>query len=127
VIKNKGENTLVVSDATCFAGMPPGEYQNHIGGTVILDQEKKISLKSTPGILAGAAKSLLENVENLINQNLATLGESWKMASTNVAKMLRKRDETFCNKNDDLVIFQLNGKEIQVEKVIKNNKIVFEK
>jgi len=126
VIKNKAENTLIVSDATCFAGMLPGEYQNHIGGTVVLDEEKRVSLKSTPGLLAGAAKSLLENVENLINQNLATLSESWKMASTNVAKLLAKHDETFYNKNDDLVIFQLNGKEIQIEKVIKNRRIVFE-
>ncbi len=41
VMKSKAETTLIVSDATCFAGMPPGEYQNHIGGTVILDKEKK--------------------------------------------------------------------------------------
>ncbi len=74
-MKNKAKATIVVSDATCFAGMPPGEYQNHIGGTVILDKDKRVSLKSSPGLLAGAAKSLLENVENLINNNLATLSE----------------------------------------------------
>jgi N-acetylglucosamine-6-phosphate deacetylase len=125
VMKNKGKATIVVSDATCFAGMPPGEYESHIGGTVILDKEKRVSLKSSPGLLAGAAKSLLENVESLINHNLSTLREAWQMASANVAKMLVKNDDTFYNKND-LVIFQLNGKEIQVEKVIKNGKIVFE-
>lgn len=41
VMKNKAAKSLAVSDATCFAGMPPGEYQNHIGGTVILDKEKE--------------------------------------------------------------------------------------
>lgn len=125
VIKSKAENTIMVSDATCFAGMPPGEYQNHIGGTVILDKEKRVSLKSTPGMLAGAAMTLLENVENIVNQNIAAPGEAWQMASTNVAKMLAKEDSTFYNKND-LVIFKWVGKEIQIEKVIKNGKIVFE-
>src|SRR5665647_2090119 len=85
VIKNKGKAALIVSDATCFAGMPPGEYQNHIGGSVKLDKEKRISLKGSPGLLAGAAKSLLENVETLLLHDLATLKEAWEMASINVA------------------------------------------
>jgi len=126
VMKNKAKNTIVISDATCFAGMAPGEYQNHIGGTIVLDKEKRVSLKSSQGLLAGAAKSLLENVETLIDHNLSTLGEAWQMASTNVATMLGKNDKTFNNKND-LVIFQLNGKEIQIERVIKEGRIVFEK
>lgn len=125
VIKHKGTATIIVSDATCFTGMAPGEYQNHIGGTVILDNEKRVSLKSAPGLLAGAATSLLENVENLINKNISTISEAWQMASTNVAKMLSKNDASFINKNDQ-VIFQLVGKEILIKKVIKNGKIVFE-
>jgi N-acetylglucosamine-6-phosphate deacetylase len=125
VMKNKSKATLIVSDATCFAGMPPGEYQNHIGGTVILDKEKRVSLKSTPGLLAGAAKSLLENVETLIDHDLSTACEAWHMASANVAEMLAENDDTFTNKNDK-VIFQLKGKKIQVQTVIKNGRIVFE-
>jgi len=93
----------------------------------ILDKEKRVSLKGSPGLLAGAAKSLLENVETLINHNLSTLSEGRQMASTQVANMLGKNDDTFNNKNDDIVIFQLNGKEIQFERVIKNGRIVFEK
>lgn len=126
VMKNKAKNTIVISDATCFAGMAPGEYQNHIGGTVILDKEKRVSLKGSPGLLAGAAKSLLENVETLINHKLTTLSEGWQIASTNVAEMLAKNDDAFKEKNDDMVMFQLDGKEIRVERVIKNGRIVFE-
>lgn len=125
VIKNKGTATIIVSDATCFAGMAAGEYQNHIGGTVILDNEKRVSLKSAPGLLAGAATSLLENVENLINKNISTISEAWQMASTNVAKMLSKNDALFNNRTDH-VIFKLVGKEILIEKVIKSGRIVFE-
>ncbi len=126
VIKNKAEKTLLVSDATCFAGMSPGEYQNHIGGTVILDEEKRVSLKSTPGLLAGAAKTLLENIETLLKHNIATLGASWQMASANVATLLSKNDEAFDNKSD-WVIFRLKEKEVQVEQVIKKGKVVFQK
>jgi N-acetylglucosamine-6-phosphate deacetylase len=126
VMKNKADKTLVVSDATCFAGMVPGEYQNHIGGAVILDEEKRVSLKSTPGLLAGAAKTLLENVETLVDHQLATLGEAWKMASVNVANMLKQNDDTFYYK-EDFVLFRLNGKSIQIETVIKNGKIVFDR
>lgn len=126
VRKIKGKNTLVISDATCFAGMPSGEYQSHIGGTVILDNEKRVSLKDSPGLLAGAGKSLLENVETLINHKLCTLSEAWQMASVNVAGMLAKNDDSFKEKKDDLVVFQLKGKEIEIGKVIKNGRIVFE-
>lgn len=125
VIKNKGAATLIVSDATCFTGMAPGEYRNHIGGTVVLDKEKRVSLKSAPGLLAGAATSLLENVENLIKKNISTTGEAWQMASTNVAKMLSKNEPSFNNKNDH-VIFKLVEKEILIEKVFKSGRIVFE-
>ena len=127
VMQIKGRNTLVISDATCFAGMPPGEYQSHIGGTVILDHEKRVSLKDSPGLLAGAGKSLLENVETLIDHKLSTLSEAWQMASLNVADMLAKSDGSFKEKKDDFVVFQLKDKEIKIGKVIKNGRIVFEK
>ncbi len=126
VIKNKGEGTILVSDATCFAGMAPGEYHTHIGGTVILDEEKRLSVKSHPGLLAGAAASLLENVEHLIHKNISTLSEAWQMASANAAKMLLKNDPGFNNKNDH-VMFQFTGREVLINKVIKSGSIVFER
>lgn len=125
VIKVKGDKTIIISDATCFAGMPPGEYKSHIGGTVILDHEKRISLKGSSGLLAGAAKTLLENVETLTNHKLSTLGSSWKMASVNVEAMLTKNLGTFLIKND-LVIFQVQKGKIVIEKVFKNGRVVFE-
>jgi len=126
VIRNKGNATLLVSDATCFAGMPPGEYQTHIGGTVVLTNENRLSLKGNPEILAGAAFSLLENIGYLISKNIATLREAWQMASTNIATMLLKNNLSFHNEND-FVIFNFTGKEIKVERVIKNGKTVYER
>ncbi len=127
VMKNKSEKTILASDATCFTGLPPGEYASHIGGTVILDNEKRISLKSSPGILAGSAKSLLDNIETLLQHNLAPLGVAWQMASVNVTRMFAEKDIIFESVNKDFVLFHLIENEIQVEKAIKNGKIVFEK
>jgi N-acetylglucosamine-6-phosphate deacetylase len=107
--------------------MPPGEYFSHIGGAVILDEEKRVSLKGSGGILAGAAKSLLENVETLMDHNLAMLKEAWELASVNVSEMLIKHDPSFYEKNNDKVIFRLEGKDIIISRVIKNGKIVFNK
>lgn len=126
VMKNKGKHTLVVSDATMYAGMPPGEYHTHIGGAVTLDEHKRVSVKGSGGILAGAAKSLLENVETLMLHNLATLREAWEMASHNVSEMLVKHDPAFYERNNDKVIFSWDGKNIVIHMVIKNGKIVFE-
>jgi N-acetylglucosamine-6-phosphate deacetylase len=126
VMKTKKGSTFLVSDATRFAGMPAGEYENHIGGQVILDSEKRVNLKSTPGLLAGAAKSLLENVETLMAHGLADIAEAWAMASSDISTMLAKYDSRFELKND-LVIFEKRDNRIQVEKVIKSGKVVFNK
>lgn len=128
VMKTKGDHTILVSDATCFAGMQPGEYKNHIGGTVILDKQKKVSLKNSPGLLAGAGKSLLENIEYLVQNKVATLGDAWQMASVNVINMLKKNNIIVSSDlNQDRVLFNQSEKGIEVMKTIKNGKIVFER
>ncbi|MBL7699912.1 MAG: amidohydrolase family protein [Chitinophagaceae bacterium] len=126
VIKTKLNATIVVSDATCFAGMPPGEYERPVGGAVRVDEEKRVSLKNSPRLLGGAAKSLLENVETLIGHNLATLRKAWQMASTNVSDMLAKNEHAV-NQNNDRVFFQLIGNKIHVMSTIKNGRIVYGK
>lgn len=115
---------MIVSDATCFAGMPPGEYESHIGGTVVLDEHKRISLKSSPGLLAGAAKTLPENIEALISHHLCTIGEAWQMASVNVSAFLAAHD---VHVPDDLVVFEEDDQSIIVRCVVKSGKIVFNK
>jgi hypothetical protein len=41
--------------------------------------------------------------------------------------MLIKHDPSFYEKNNDNVIFRLEGKDIIISRVIKNGKIVFDK
>jgi len=126
VTKNKGNKCLLVSDATCFAGMPPGEYDNQIGGRVVLDQEKRVSVKGSPGLLAGAAKTLLENVQTLVAHEIVSLGQAWQLASANVREMLAKNDDGV-GSEQDLVVFNLNKNEIGILLVIKDGRVVFER
>jgi N-acetylglucosamine-6-phosphate deacetylase len=126
-MKVKGRSLMIVSDATCFAGMQPGEYESHIGGTVVLDGNKRISLKSSPGLLAGAAKTLPENIEMLVSHRLCTPGEAWQMASVNVTAFLEAHDVPVATEKKDLVVFEEDKGSIIVKCVVKEGKIVFDK
>lgn len=125
VQKTKQQKTMIVSDATCFAGMPPGEYTRHIGGDVILDKNKRVALKAEPGILAGAAKSLLENIEALLQHKLFDLKDAWQMCSVNIQNFLLKNINGYTAPVNDLVIFSCNETSIIIEMVIKNEEVVF--
>ncbi|MBX2923533.1 MAG: hypothetical protein KF746_15130 [Chitinophagaceae bacterium] len=125
VQKTKQHKTMIVSDATCFAGMPPGEYTRHIGGDVILDKNKRVALKAEPGILAGAAKSILENIETLLEHRLYDLKDAWQMASVNIQEFLSKNSTAYKAPVNDLVIFNREGASVVINTVIKNGKVVF--
>jgi glucosamine-6-phosphate deaminase len=127
VIKTKGDRTLLVSDATCFSGMAPGTYQTHIGDEVILNKEGRLALSANPRLLAGATKTILENIQYLLERKIAPLDAAWKMGSINPAKYLGRKESSIDNKLADRVQFQIKDKEISIEKVIKNGRIVYEK
>ncbi|WP_213990056.1 amidohydrolase family protein [Sodalis sp. dw_96] len=84
----KRQRGFLVSDATSLAGMPPGRYQLHIGGDVVLTPQGRLSLADNPGLLAGSARSLLYGVNTLIREGLASRREAWDMASIRPAAML---------------------------------------
>lgn len=127
VIKTKGDRTLLVSDATCFSGMAPGTYQTHIGDEVILNKEGRLALSANPRLLAGATKTILENIQYLLERNIASLDDAWKMGSVYPAKYLGRKEDAINNKLADRVQFHINNKEISIDKVVKNGRIVFEK
>ena len=120
VLKTKGEKAFLVSDSTMFCGMEAGEYSTHIGEQVILEPNGKLALKHGNGLLAGASKNLLEGVQYLIDRNLKSLSEAWKMASTIPASFMQ------LDQNNDVVVFSLEeGGQIHAQKVIKEGKVVF--
>lgn len=111
VMKVKGEKIILVSDMTKFAGMPAGEYVSPaIGGMVVLDSNKRLSVKGGGGILAGAAKDITECVETLINHRLASLDDAWRMASSRVINLLAPSFPGFHNTKSEVRFSLVNGK-----------------
>lgn len=128
VIRTKGEKVFLVSDATKFSGMSPGIYQTHIGDEVVLERKGRLSIKKSPDLLAGATKSLLEDMRYLLDRKLVDLTDAWKMGSIYPAGFLGyPTPGNVLGQAADLVLFSLNqGKKIEVVKVVKNGQAVFE-
>jgi glucosamine-6-phosphate deaminase len=122
VFRAKGDECLLVSDATGFAGMAAGEYDAPIGGQVVLEENGRLSMKGANGLLAGAAKDLLENINYLLSGKLLPLSEAWKKASLLPLKYVRGND--FPNK--DWVVFELINNEITIQKVYKEGTLVYD-
>ncbi len=84
----KERGMILVSDVTAFGGMPPGTYETHIGGRVLVDPDGRVSIESSPGLLAGAALPLLRGVLNLAERGIVDFDTAWEMASTRPARVL---------------------------------------
>lgn len=90
-VKGRGR-TLLISDATQYAGKAPGAYRTHIGGDVILTPEKKLHIAGSPNVLAGAAKSLWEGWKHVSQLGFATPEELWFAASGAPMKLLTGKE-----------------------------------
>jgi N-acetylglucosamine-6-phosphate deacetylase len=93
--KVKNEKLILVSDSVSLAGMPPGDYDLHIGGQVTLTKEGKLHLRNNPSIFAGSSANIKECVSFLIKNNLATLTEAWEMASVRPQRLLHSDISVF--------------------------------
>jgi N-acetylglucosamine-6-phosphate deacetylase len=85
ILRVKGRNAMMVSDAVYLSGLPPGTYDTHIGGKVKLRSEGRLHLAGDGRILAGSVRMVLSGVDHLVCAGLAGLGEAWEMASTRPA------------------------------------------
>lgn len=125
--KVKKEKLILVSDSVSLAGMPSGDYQLHIGGKVRLTAEGKLHLKSNPNLLAGSASSILDGINFLIKNHLATQSEAWEMASIRPGILLNPSQEVFKEgAKADLVLFRNDSDgNLEIIKTIKKGREVF--
>lgn len=119
----KGDECLLVSDATCFAGMKPGEYESPIGGKVVLEESGRLSMKGANGLLAGAGKDLLENINYLLGSKLLPLSEAWRKASILPLKYMLGEKAV----NKDWIVFTIEENEVHIKKYTNAGmKLLFE-
>ncbi len=89
IMRAKGvDQTILVSDAVALARMPPGVYENAIGGKVELHANGRLSVYGTP-YLAGSASSLKDCLENAVGMAGCTLQDAVQMATVNPARLLQ--------------------------------------
>lgn len=125
VMKIKQDKAILVSDSTMFAGMDPGTYDAHIGGKVVLDEHKKLSMFSNGKLLAGAAVSLLDCVNHLLQRELADLKRAWSMASLNPQRLMDEHMNSNTLEHPDLVLFEYKDGNVSPLQVIKKGKVVY--
>ncbi len=120
VIKTKRKKALLVSDATCFTGMPPGVYKAHIGGDVVLGGDGSLRIKGGKGLLAGSAKLLTDNVQYMADNDLANLSMAWYMASTGPSRLVNLKRTAGYDNERDRVLFNFKTGKIIIYEVWKN-------
>jgi N-acetylglucosamine-6-phosphate deacetylase len=125
--KVKNKDLILVSDSTSLAGMPPGDYDLHIGGQVTLSSEGKLHMRSNPKMLAGSAMNLLQGVNFLLKKELADLAEAWEMASVLPQQLFDLPFESLQigQKADLIMVRNLVDDQLKVVQTIKNGREVF--
>ena len=128
-LKVKPEKSILVSDATSFAGLAPGVYSSHIGGEVELSPEGRLCVKGNPKILAGSAQTILWCVNQLVNKGILPLKEAWNMASLKPKEFLQQAtvDAFQIGARADLVLFSKNGNGVEILQTIKSGMAVYSK
>lgn len=76
MLRAKRGKAILVSDATKFAGMPPGCYTSEIGGEVVLTEGGRLHTAANPDILAGSASALDQAVANCVRYTDMALAEA---------------------------------------------------
>ena len=123
----KNEKMILISDSVSLAGMPPGDYDLHIGGQVTLTKEGKLHLRNNPSIFAGSSANLKECVSFLVKNNLATLSEAWEMASVRPQRLLHPDIPVFENGAvaDMVILKKAESGQMEVIKTIKEGREVY--
>ncbi|MCG8311026.1 MAG: N-acetylglucosamine-6-phosphate deacetylase [Cytophagales bacterium] len=124
--KVKGaHNLLLISDITKLAGLPPGAYDWN-GKKVLLTPEGKLRLPDLD-VLAGASFSIRRGIGNMMKYTGCSLEEAIQMASSNQARIFgwHDRGSIEAGKRADLVLFDIENREVIVRQTILGGEVVF--
>lgn len=126
--KVKGpDKTILVSDITRWAGMPPGTYSD-FGQEVVVTKEGAIMMPSE-NVLAGASFLINRGIENIVKFTGCSLKEAIDMSTKNAAQALGLTDRGAIEigKRADLVYFRFDSGKLEILKTIVGGEVVFEK
>jgi N-acetylglucosamine-6-phosphate deacetylase len=105
MLRAKGlERAYLVSDTAAVAGMPPGVYDQPIGGRVELGSDGRLSVAGTP-YLAGASRPLCEDVALAIRMADLSLADGMRLATANPGRFVDNRGRLAVGEVADLILF----------------------
>jgi N-acetylglucosamine-6-phosphate deacetylase len=105
MLRAKGlERSYLVSDTTAAGGLPPGIYDQPIGGRVEVGSDGRLSVVGTP-YLAGASRPLREDVALAIRMAELTLAEGLHLATLNPGRFVGHRGRLAKDEVADLIVF----------------------
>jgi len=125
--KAKGpEKTIITSDVTSYAALPPGKFVNVEGDTLELTQEGMVRYPAQ-NVLAGSASPLKKGIANVLKVTGCTLEEAVNMATRNPARLYGFDDRGVleAGRRADIVLFRIIDDEIVIERTIINGKVVY--
>lgn len=127
ILKVKGARAIVVSDAVCLSGMPPGDYETPIGGEVVLTPAGKLHLRQSPELLAGSAQMLATAISNLVGRGLASLQDAWEMCSVRPSLFLDLQTAAglAVGAPGDLVVIEPDGTGLSISATYRAGEAVF--
>jgi N-acetylglucosamine-6-phosphate deacetylase len=126
IYKVKGAgNMILTSDIVYLAGMEPGRY-SYLGTEVMLTDSGML-MDVRNNCLAGASFPLKKGIETMMTFTGCSLEEAVDMASGNVARIynLSDRGSIDAGKRADLILFEMNGNEINIRKTYLKGQLVY--
>lgn len=105
MLRAKGDQAFLVSDAVALAGEQPGVYRTPVGGEVELTSDGRLSYAGTP-LLAGAARPLSDCVARVANLPGHSLGDAVRLATRSPGRLVGGRGVLRVGAPADLIRFR---------------------
>ncbi len=118
MLRAKGlDRAVLVSDSAALGGMPPGDYDQPIGGRVRLEASGRLGTIGTP-YLAGAARPLAAGVATVLRDAGLSLADALRLATGNPGRLLGGRGTLERGAPADLIRFRLTDGALRIEAVL---------
>jgi N-acetylglucosamine-6-phosphate deacetylase len=120
------EKTIITSDVTSFAALPPGEYKTAEGVTLELTKEGMLRYPEQ-NVLYGSASSISKGVVHMMKVTGCSLSDAIRMASTNPARLYGLKDRGLLEpgKRADIILFTIGETELEIKKTFVNGVLVY--
>jgi N-acetylglucosamine-6-phosphate deacetylase len=129
MIRAKGvERSVLISDVTSLAGVPPGRYETGLGEVEVLE-DGRLVVAGQRTLLAGAALPLELGVANVMNFAELTLQQAITLVTDNPARLLGLPPPRLKDGRGDLVLFFVRGdlprRQVQILGTIQGGELVY--